>query len=165
MSLRPVRQSLPTVFGSSNFSKFHFTPRSPPQYLTSVVCVVTTRVSRLSRSLMASVAPPPTGTPRLALLQILAGSNKAANLKTARDAIADAARGGAKIIALPECFNSPYATDQFPVFAEPMPESVEAIIEDLHPSTAMLSGAAAEYKVFLVGGGLRVVDDALRASR
>jgi omega-amidase len=100
----------------------------------------------------SSIAPPPSGTPRLALIQLLSGADKLANLASAREAIGKAARDGANIIALPECFNSPYATDQFPKYAETIPATGEAVDAEAHPSTAMLSGAAAAHGIFLVGG-------------
>ena len=100
----------------------------------------------------AAAAAPPAGTPRLALVQMLAGADKAANLAAARAAVGAAARGGANIVALPECFNSPYATDQFPRYAEPAPARRADIDAAAHPTAAMLSAAAAEHGVFLVGG-------------
>lgn len=42
---------------------------------------------------------------RVALCQMLAGNDKAKNLETAVSAISEAASHGAKIVALPECFN------------------------------------------------------------
>lgn len=122
---------------------------------------------------------------KVALCQILSGTDKAANLRTAVDAIAAAAADGAKLIALPECFNrygcgclrvppggasavtvsghatgarlpaqarSPYATDQFPVYAEPIPTRKADIDPELHPSVAALSAAAAAHGVYLIGG-------------
>lgn len=96
--------------------------------------------------------PPPSGTPHLALIQLMCGADKSLNLSAARAAIADAARGGANLVVLPECFNSPYATDQFPKYAELIPERREDVDENAHPSTSMLSAAAAEHGIFLVGG-------------
>ena len=104
-----------------------------------------------------AAAPAPAafaGVCKLALLQTLAGADKRANLAAARAAIAEAAAAGAHIIALPECFNSPYATDQFPVYAEAIPASAEALREAEHPSTHMLSAAAAAHGVYLVGGSI-----------
>ncbi len=54
---------------------------------------------------MASGATSTTTSPRLALLQILVGADKEANLKVAEAAIDEAARNKSNIIALPECFN------------------------------------------------------------
>ena len=76
----------------------------------------------LRRMLSSSTAPPPpAGTCKLALCQLLPGRDKAANLAAASAAIAHAAREGAHMVALPECFNSPYATSEFPVYAETVP--------------------------------------------
>ena len=91
-------------------------------------------------------------TVRIALCQMIAGSDKAANLAIAVAAVAAAAREGARIVALPECFNSPYATDQFPIYAEPIPASREELDPALHPSTAALSAVAREHEIFLIGG-------------
>lgn len=53
-----------------------------------------------------------------------------------------------KVVVLPECWNSPYDTASFPVYAEPVPEpgGVAPHVED-SPSTAMLCKAAAAHKV------------------
>ena len=103
---------------------------------------------------MSSTASTAASTCRLALCQILAGKDKVVNLATARAAIAEAASKGANIIALPECFNSPYATDQFPVYAESIPSTAAELSEAEHPSTYMLSQAAAAHGVYLVGGSI-----------
>lgn len=108
---------------------------------------------------MASQPPPvPTGVCKLALCQMLCGKDKVENLAMAKGLIAEAAAAGAKIISLPECFNSPYATDQFPVYAEAIPETSGELKEDVHPSTHMLSKAAAEHGVYLVGGSIPEVE-------
>ena len=43
---------------------------------------------------------------RLALVQLAIGANKAANLQRARQKIKEAARNGAKVVALPVCMVS-----------------------------------------------------------
>ena len=93
-------------------------------------------------------------TCRLALCQLLPGKDKAANLAAARAAISEAAASGANIVALPEVFNSPYATDQFPVYAEAIPATAAALDAAVHPSTCMLSAAAAAHGIYLVGGSI-----------
>jgi omega-amidase len=93
-------------------------------------------------------APAATSTVRLALCQLLCGTgDKAADTARALAAIAEAAgpRGRAQIVALPECWNSPYATSAFGAYAEAIPGG---------PSSAALSAAAREHKVFLVGGSM-----------
>ncbi|GBG26193.1 Omega-amidase NIT2 [Hondaea fermentalgiana] len=89
---------------------------------------------------------------KLAMCQVMVGTDKVANLASARKAVQEAASKGAQLISLPECFNSPYATDQFPVYAEEIPASASELDAEKHPSTAMLVEAAKESKVFLVGG-------------
>jgi omega-amidase len=91
---------------------------------------------------------------RVALCQLLSGSDKAANVAGALQAIAAAASQKADIIALPECFNSPYATSSFPVYAEAIPASRALIVPSTHPTTAALSDAAREHGIFLVGGSI-----------
>lgn len=92
---------------------------------------------------------------RLALCQILCGSrDKAANIAAAVAAVREAALGKASIVSLPECWNAPYATDQFPVYAEPIPATAAELDPVLHASTAALSAAAAAAGVYLIGGSI-----------
>lgn len=58
---------------------------------------------------------------------------------------------------LPECWNSPYDTASFPVYAEPVPEPGRAdgpLSAEESPSSSMLCRVAAENKVFVVGGSV-----------
>lgn len=57
----------------------------------------------------------------LSLIQLQVGSDKAFNVARATKLIKECARDGSKLIALPECFNSPYGTQHFPVYAEEIP--------------------------------------------
>lgn len=82
---------------------------------------------------------------RLGLVQLAVSSNKAANLIRAAEKVAEAAKSGAQIVALPECFNSPYGTQHFPEYAEPIPSG---------QSCAALSKAAKDNNVFLIGGSI-----------
>lgn len=89
---------------------------------------------------------------KIALVQLLSGSDKAANLKHAASQVAKAASGGSKIVVLPECFNSPYGTEHFPKYAEtllPLPP-----VKEQAPSYYALSAMAAENKVYLIGGSI-----------
>lgn len=89
---------------------------------------------------------------KLALVQLATGPSKSANLASARNKVLEASRAGAKIIVLPECFNSPYGTQYFPKYAEtllPSPPS-QTQSETFHA----LSKLAAEAKAYLVGGSI-----------
>lgn len=89
---------------------------------------------------------------KLALVQLAAGGDKGANLSHARSKVLEAAKAGAKLIVLPECFNSPYGCQYFPKYAEtilPAPPP-----KDLAPSWHALSSIAVEAKAYLIGGSI-----------
>lgn len=81
-----------------------------------------------------------------------AGPDKAVNLSHARSKVLEAARSGASLIVLPECFNSPYGTQYFPKYAETLLPSPPT--KEQSPSFHSLSSIAAEAKSYLVGGSL-----------
>jgi len=81
---------------------------------------------------------------RLALIQLSVGTNKAENVKRACSMVKEAASKGAKLIALPECFNSPYGTQYFKEYSETVPG----------PTTQSLSQVAKECQVYLLGGSI-----------
>ncbi|CAG8701065.1 11433_t:CDS:10, partial [Ambispora leptoticha] len=82
---------------------------------------------------------------KLACIQLLVTKDKLKNLKNARSKILEAAREGAKVIVLPECFNSPYGTQYFKEYAENIPSG---------PSINALSETAKEANVYLIGGSI-----------
>ncbi|KAF7513841.1 hypothetical protein GJ744_006455 [Endocarpon pusillum] len=89
---------------------------------------------------------------KLALVQLAAGADKAANLSQVRSKVLEAAKAGAKLIVLPECFNSPYGCQYFPKYAEtilPTPPP-----KDQAPSWHTLSSVAMEAKAYLIGGSI-----------
>uniref|UniRef100_A0A1D2ADS7 CN hydrolase domain-containing protein n=1 Tax=Auxenochlorella protothecoides TaxID=3075 RepID=A0A1D2ADS7_AUXPR len=95
------------------------------------------------------IAPP---TPskskfKLALCQLAVGADKERNIQHARQVIDRAAGEGARLVILPEIWNSPYSNDSFPVYAEEVGGGES-------PSTAMLSDAAAANSIVLVGGSI-----------
>jgi len=90
----------------------------------------------------------------------MCGADKLRNLQSAVAAIAEAAANRAQIVSLPECFNSSYATEEFPRNAEPIPASRAEIVPEKHVSVATLSAAAARHGVFLIGGSIPERDEA-----
>lgn len=111
---------------------------------------------------MASSAPNPVlkKPVKLALIQLASGADKATNLAHAQDKVREAAATGAKIVVLPECFNSPYGTDYFPSYAEQLLPSPPTAGQS--PSYHALSSIAKEAGVYLIGGSIpeRVVSQA-----
>ncbi|KAI5860122.1 carbon-nitrogen hydrolase [Durotheca rogersii] len=89
---------------------------------------------------------------KLACIQLASGADKAANLARARDKVLAAARDGARLVVLPECFNSPYGCDFFPRYAEELRPSPPT--REQAPSFHALSAMAADAGVFLVGGSI-----------
>ncbi|PSS20653.1 hypothetical protein M430DRAFT_100455 [Amorphotheca resinae ATCC 22711] len=89
---------------------------------------------------------------KIALVQLASGADKAQNLIHAREKVLEAANGGAQIIVLPECFNSPYGCDYFPEYAETLLPSPPT--KEQSPSFHALSAMAVEAKAYLVGGSI-----------
>ena len=89
---------------------------------------------------------------KIAVIQMLVGDDKLLNLDRACDFVAQAAQGGAQVAVLPEMFNCPYKTENFPVYAEKAGGH----------SWQRLSDAARQNDVYVVGGSLPEADDAGR---
>ncbi|KAF7728541.1 hypothetical protein EC973_005945 [Apophysomyces ossiformis] len=87
---------------------------------------------------------------KLALLQLKGGADKKANLDNARAKILEAASNGANVVVLPEIFNSPYSTTEFPKYAEALATG---------ESVKMLSSTAKEAGVYLFGGSIPERDE------
>ncbi|XP_030647276.1 omega-amidase NIT2 [Chanos chanos] len=81
---------------------------------------------------------------RLAVVQLHVSKVKADNLSRACRLVKEAAGQGAKVVILPECFNSPYGTGFFAEYAEKIPGE----------SSQALSEAAKESGIYLVGGSI-----------
>ncbi|CAH0725090.1 unnamed protein product, partial [Brenthis ino] len=80
---------------------------------------------------------------KIALVQLSVGPDKAKNVAAAVSEIHKAKEKGAQLVALPECFNSPYGTRYFNEYAEEVPAG---------STCRALSKAAAEAGVCVVGG-------------
>ncbi|XP_026498157.1 omega-amidase NIT2 isoform X1 [Vanessa tameamea] len=80
---------------------------------------------------------------KIALIQLAVGPDKAKNVASAVSEIHKAKDKGAQLVALPECFNSPYGTKYFDEYAEEVPSGA---------TCRALSKAAAEAGVCVVGG-------------
>ncbi|KAL2216109.1 carbon-nitrogen hydrolase [Thermoascus aurantiacus ATCC 26904] len=89
---------------------------------------------------------------KLALVQLASGADKAVNIAHARTKVLEAARAGASLIVLPECWNSPYGTQYFPKYAETLLPSPPT--KEQSPTFHALSALAAETKTYLVGGSI-----------
>ena len=80
------------------------------------------------------------------------GTDKTVNLSRARAKVLEASKAGAKLIVLPECFNSPYGTQYFPSYAEtllPHPPTPQQ-----SPTYHALSALARETSTYLLGGSI-----------
>jgi omega-amidase len=95
--------------------------------------------------LSASLGPGASKTVRLGVCQVAVCADKATNIETARLAVEKAAKGGAKIVMLPEMFNCPYTTSAFPKYAEQAPGG---------ESSCSLSSMAKANGVYLIGGSI-----------
>ncbi|KAF4595135.1 carbon-nitrogen hydrolase [Ophiocordyceps camponoti-floridani] len=89
---------------------------------------------------------------RLGCVQMKVELLKEANLTRATKAIASLARTGSRIVVLPECFNSPYGTQNFPKFAETLSPSPPPQKDS--PSFHALANAAKKNNVYVIGGSI-----------
>ncbi|XP_077290568.1 omega-amidase NIT2 isoform X2 [Arctopsyche grandis] len=80
---------------------------------------------------------------RVAFIQLAVGPDKTKNIAKAVESIRNAKQKGAELIALPECFNSPYGTKFFNEYAEEIPKGA---------TCQALSKIAGELGVVVVGG-------------
>lgn len=81
----------------------------------------------------------------LAVCQLRVSDDKADNIARAEKMVREAAAMGARIVTLPEMFNTPYQTVLFPAYAESYPEG---------ETVRMLARVAGETGVILVGGSI-----------
>jgi omega-amidase len=90
---------------------------------------------------------------RVALCQFPVTADKDINHATARKYLAEANENGAKLVVLPEIWNSPYATSAFPNYAETLPD-IGAKDAEMSASSQLLIDAATKYKMWVVGGSI-----------
>jgi omega-amidase len=123
---------------------------------SSIIITNTTKSTVLYR--LMSTAPVIRNSSKkfqLALCQISVGNNKEVNIVTAKNAIGKAVeQTKAQIVSLPECWNSPYATSSFPIYAEEIPSKKSQLTQKDHPSTFALSESAKEHGIYLIGGSI-----------
>ena len=89
---------------------------------------------------------------KTAVVQMRVGDDKLENVRRACAFVTQAAQGGADVVVLPEMFNCPYQTKNFPVYAEPAGGEC----------WNMLSAAARENAVYLIAGSMPECDEAGR---
>lgn len=82
---------------------------------------------------------------KIALLQFTVTADKPANLLRVKNLAQEAVSNGAKLVVLPECFNSPYSVTAFPKYAEIIPGG---------ESYNFLSKLASDLKIFVIGGSI-----------
>lgn len=81
---------------------------------------------------------------KTALIQIKVVDNKIENLNKAEGMIREAALNRAKLILLPEMFNTPYENTKFPIYAEEYPGETSRWMEEL----------SKELGIYLAGGSI-----------
>ena len=121
-------------------------------------CMLLQRCARAVSTSLVKKATMSTSTStrsfRIALCQLSVTGDKAKNLAEAAAAIRTASAAGADLVSLPECFQSPYATDQFAAYAETIATDSADINPETEPSTAMLRDEAKRNNVYIVGGSI-----------
>ncbi|OAX40808.1 carbon-nitrogen hydrolase [Rhizopogon vinicolor AM-OR11-026] len=116
---------------------------------------------------MASGVAPVFNPFTLTLIQLgSTGPDKAVNLQHAHEMVMKAAKSGSgtkpQVVVLPECFNSPYGYVHFPTYAENIgytPGEEYDIQASVSESVKMLSSAAKEAGVWLIGGSIPERDE------
>lgn len=90
---------------------------------------------------------------KVALIQLKAGADKAANLDKVRTyidkAVNESTIGKPDVVMLPECFNSPYAVEKFREYAEVIPGG---------ETETFLSQLAVRHGIVIVGGSFPELD-------
>ncbi|AED91753.1 Nitrilase/cyanide hydratase and apolipoprotein N-acyltransferase family protein [Arabidopsis thaliana] len=146
--------------------KSNFLPKLSPRSITSHTLKLPSSSTSALRSISSSMASsfnpeqarvpsalplpaPPLTKFNIGLCQLSVTSDKKRNISHAKKAIEEAASKGAKLVLLPEIWNSPYSNDSFPVYAEEIDAGGDA-----SPSTAMLSEVSKRLKITIIGGSI-----------
>ncbi|KAL2896903.1 Omega-amidase chloroplastic, partial [Bienertia sinuspersici] len=124
----------------------HFKP-SKPSILRTMASSCKSEQARVPPALQ--LPTPPITKFKIGLCQLSVTADKERNIAHARKAIEDAAQKGAKLVVLPEIWNSPYSNDSFPKYAEDIDAGGNS-----SPSTAMLSEVSRSLKITIVGGSI-----------
>lgn len=117
---------------------------------TLPLCVASLSSIRYSSCQAAETSP----KFKLALCQIKVDSDKSGNIGRVKTALREAKGKGANIAVLPECWNGPYNTASFPVYAEPVPSVGSKPDPTKSPSSAVLCDEAKLNKMWVVGGSV-----------
>ncbi|OCL12255.1 carbon-nitrogen hydrolase [Glonium stellatum] len=89
---------------------------------------------------------------KLALIQLATTADKTHNLSHARTKVLEATKAGARIVVLPECFNSPYGTKYFQQYAETLLPSPPSASQS--PTYHALSQLARDSNAYIIGGSI-----------
>ncbi|XP_047944702.1 omega-amidase, chloroplastic-like [Salvia hispanica] len=132
--------------------------RTPTQTTTRTTVTSSASISSMAASFYPEKARVPPALPapttlitkfKIGICQLSVTADKERNIQHARTAIEEAAEKGAKLVLLPEIWNSAYSNDSFPVYAEDIDAGFDA-----SPSTAMLSEIACRLNITLIGGSI-----------
>lgn len=86
----------------------------------------------------------------IALIQLAVNADKKDNIRRALQLIRQSKEAGADLVALPECFNSPYGTKYFSEYSESIPNG---------ETSKSMSEIAKECGIFLVAGSIPEVEE------
>ena len=81
---------------------------------------------------------------KIGIVQMQTSENKEMNINKAKEGIEEVVKKGAKIVILPEIFNSPYDTKKFREYSE----------EKNGRTWSFLSSIAKKNKIYLIGGSI-----------
>ena len=138
-------------------TRFSWRAKIPVDMNRALIAALALTAAAAAGDAIGGVSTVASNSLELGICQIDVGFDKQTNIKTAREAISQAASAGAKLIVLPECWNSPYGTEHFARYAERVPVAGSTITSDRSDegaSVGMLRGAAQRYGVTIVGGSI-----------